>query len=130
MKDILLYLLLILSPTYSFANSMYPLESPRQEAQFDHLLRDLRCLVCQNQNLIDSNADLANDLRDEVYHLVKENKSDTEITQYLTARYGDFILFNPPVKSVTAFLWFGPTFFLVIGFIIFRRSCSRTKNHA
>jgi len=110
------------------ANTLYPLETPKQEAQFNHLLRELRCLVCQNQDLADSNAGLAKDLRDEVYHLVKIGKSDKEITEFLTARYGDFILFNPPLKAVTAVLWFGPAFFLILGLIIFGRTCLRRRH--
>ncbi|WP_242602136.1 cytochrome c-type biogenesis protein [Legionella nagasakiensis] len=108
-----------------FASSLYPLPTPRQEAQFNHLLKELRCLVCQNQDLADSNAELAKDLRAEVYHLVKEGKTDGDITNYLTARYGDFILFKPPVKSVTAFLWFGPLLFMVLGMWIFWRTCMK-----
>lgn len=114
----------------SLANSMYPLETPAQEAQFNHLLKELRCLVCQNQDLADSNAGLAKDLRQQVYELVKDRKSDTEIIQYLTDRYGDFILFNPPVKSITLLLWFGPLAFLIIGLLIFWRSCLRGETHA
>ncbi len=109
------------------ANSVYPLDSARKEAQFNHLLKDLRCLVCQNQDLADSNADLAKDLRNQVYQLVKEGKSDSEITDYLTARYGDFILFKPPVKTVTYLLWFGPVLFLLLGFLIFWRTCFASK---
>lgn len=107
------------------ANTLYPLDTAKQEAQFNHLLRELRCLVCQNQDLADSSAGLAKDLRDEVYQLVKAGKSDKEITEFLTVRYGDFILFNPPLKGVTALLWFGPAFFLILGLIIFGRTCLR-----
>lgn len=109
----------------SFANTNYPLQNAKQEAQFNHLLRELRCLVCQNQDLADSNAGLANDLRDEVYELVKMGKSDSEITHYLTDRYGDFILFKPPVKMLTALLWFGPALFMAFGLFIFWRTCLR-----
>lgn len=116
---------IFLSTTPLLANSLYPLDSARQEAQFNHLLKDLRCLVCQNQDLADSNADLAKDLRAQVYRLVTEGKSDTEISDYMTSRYGDFILFKPPVKAVTYLLWFGPALFLVLGFIIFWRTCFR-----
>ena len=105
------------------ANTLYPLDSVKQEAQFSHLLRDLRCLVCQNQDLADSNASLAKDLRQEVYELVKQGQSDDEIIHYLTARYGDFILFKPPVKALTALLWFGPLFFLLLGLLIFWKTC-------
>lgn len=112
----------------SYGNTFYPLETPRQEAQFHHLLKELRCLVCQNQDLADSNAGLANDLRDEVYRLVRDGKSDNEIITYLTTRYGDFILFNPPVKALTALLWFGPALFLGLGLFIFWKT-SRRPSH-
>lgn len=116
-------LLLFLGSVSVWANSFYPLDSAKKEAQFNHLLKDLRCLVCQNQDLADSNADLAKDLRGQVYQLVKEGKTDTEISDYLTSRYGDFILFKPPVKAVTYLLWFGPALFLLLGFLIFWRTC-------
>ncbi|RUR15549.1 cytochrome c-type biogenesis protein CcmH [Legionella sp. km535] len=112
-----------------FANSVYPLDSARKEAQFNHLLKDLRCLVCQNQDLADSNAELAKDLRLQVYEMVKEGKSDSEITDYLTSRYGDFILFKPPVKAVTLLLWFGPFVFLLLGFLIFWRTCFKRRSY-
>lgn len=121
----MLFLLLLLIQTPAFSNTLYPLDTPKQDAQFSHLLRELRCLVCQNQDLADSNAGLAKDLRDEVYKLVKEGNSDDEIVHYLTARYGDFILFKPPVKAVTALLWFGPALFLFLGLLIFWLTCLR-----
>jgi cytochrome c-type biogenesis protein CcmH len=108
-----------------FSSAFYPLDNRKQEAQFNHLLRELRCLVCQNQDLSDSNVDLAKDLRAEVYRLVKDGKSDSEITGYLTARYGDFILFKPPLKWVTVLLWFGPALFIFLGLFIFWKSCLR-----
>ncbi|MCL5272920.1 MAG: cytochrome c-type biogenesis protein CcmH [Gammaproteobacteria bacterium] len=116
-------IVLFIMATSSFANSVYPLDSAKKEAQFNHLLKDLRCLVCQNQDLADSNAELAKDLRLQVYQLVKEGKSDSEMNDYLTSRYGDFILFKPPVKAVTLLLWFGPFLFLLLGFLIFWRTC-------
>ncbi len=121
-------LALLISPLAS-ANSSYPLETPKQEAQFNHLLKDLRCLVCQNQDLADSNAQLAKDLRQQVYQLVKDGKSDTEVRDYLTYRYGDFILFNPPVKTVTYLLWFGPFLFLFLGVIIFWKTCFKRRTY-
>ena len=122
---VIILLSLLLTQITGHTNTLYPLETSKQDAQFTHLLRELRCLVCQNQDLADSNAGLAKDLRDEVYTLVKEGKSDDEIVHYLTARYGDFILFKPPVKAVTALLWFGPALFLFVGLFIFWRSCLR-----
>jgi cytochrome c-type biogenesis protein CcmH len=79
------------------------------------LENELRCLVCQNQTLADSNAPLAEDLRREVRELATGGKSDDEIRAYLVARYGDFVLYNPPVKSTTYVLWFAPFLLLVSG---------------
>ncbi len=118
------YLLMLLALSLPFsgrATVVYPFDNPKQSAQFQGLLRELRCLVCQNQDLADSNAPLAKDLRDEVYRLVQNGQSDDEVVRYLTARYGDFILFKPPMKSVTALLWVAPVLFLSIGFILLWR---------
>ncbi|MDF1646331.1 MAG: cytochrome c-type biogenesis protein CcmH [Legionellaceae bacterium] len=112
---------ILMSLSNGYAEALYPLESAKQTAQFKGLLRELRCLVCQNQDLADSNAPLAKDLRDEVYRLVQTGKSDDEIIRYLTVRYGDFILFKPPVKSVTWILWGAPVFFLLLGLILLWR---------
>lgn len=94
------------------------MDPPATEAALDARLRrletELRCLVCQNQTLADSNADLADDLRREVRALAVAGKSDDEIRSYLVARYGDFVLYDPPVKPLTWLLWFGP-FALLIG---------------
>ena len=84
------------------------------DARLKKLETELRCLVCQNQTLADSNADLADDLRREVRELALSGKSDEEIKSYLVARYGDFVLYNPPVKAVTWLLWFGP-FVMLLG---------------
>lgn len=126
MKKLLIFIVFIGLNSLSWqanANTLYPLPSKKQEAQFQYLLKELRCLVCQNQDLADSNASLAQDLRNQVYGMVKHGDSDTEIIQYLTSRYGDFILFNPPVKGVTALLWYGPALFLLLGLFIFWRTC-------
>ena len=109
------------------APDIYPLDSKAQIAQFQHMLESLRCLVCQNQNLADSHAPLAKDLKFKVYELVRDGRSDDEIMKYMTDRYGDFVLFNPPVKWITYFLWFGPILFIFIGFVIFLRSCNRRE---
>lgn len=119
------FFVLFLLSFFSCANSVYPFDSKKKEAQFNHLLTELRCLVCQNQDLADSHADLAKDLRAQVYDLVQQGQTDSEISQYLTARYGDYILFKPPVKGVTLLLWFGPALFLMLGMIIFWRTCFR-----
>ena len=88
------------------------------EARLKALSEELRCLVCQNQTLADSTAPLAEDLRREVRELAYQGKSDAEIKQYLVARYGDFVLYKPPVKPTTWLLWFGPFAFLLGGALI------------
>jgi len=85
------------------------------DARLKALENELRCLVCQNQTLADSNAPLAEDLRKEVRDLATGGKSDDEIRAYLVARYGDFVLYKPPVKSTTYVLWFGPFLLLATG---------------
>jgi cytochrome c-type biogenesis protein CcmH len=79
------------------------------------LTEQLRCLVCQNETLADSRADLAQDLRREIREQINAGKSDQEIITFLTARYGDFVLYNPPVKMTTYLLWFGPFILLIAG---------------
>jgi cytochrome c-type biogenesis protein CcmH len=83
------------------------------------LEKELRCLVCQNQTLADSNADLAKDLRDQVVEQVSQGKSDDEVKAYLVARYGDFVLYRPPFKVITLGLWVGPFALLIVGGVIF-----------
>lgn len=124
----LLVLVLLPLPWLHAGNVIYPLPTEKQEAQFKHLLTELRCLVCQNQDLADSNAGLALDLRAKVYNMVKEGRSDQEIVSYLTARYGDFILFKPPLKSITVLLWIAPFLFLGFGLAIFWHKFKADKN--
>jgi cytochrome c-type biogenesis protein CcmH len=97
----------------TFAHAQLAADDPLRE-RLRRLETDLRCLVCQNQTLADSNADLANDLRREVRLLADAGKSDDEIRDYLVARYGDFVLYKPPMKPITWLLWFGP-FVLLAG---------------
>jgi cytochrome c-type biogenesis protein CcmH len=118
-----LYLLLLLSMSYpAVAQQARPMaEDPVLEERLMNLSRELRCLVCQNETLADSRADLAVDLRNEIREQMKAGKTDQEIIAFLTARYGDFVLYRPPVKTTTYFLWFGP-FVLLLGglFLLFR----------
>lgn len=107
----------------------YQFLNANQETQFHHLIGELRCLVCQNQSLADSNAPLAKDLRNTVYQQILEGKSDSEIKQYLVQRYGDYVLFKPPMTHATYILWFGPFSFLVLAFIILFRNIKQ-KNQA
>jgi cytochrome c-type biogenesis protein CcmH len=89
--------------------------TPAQEAQYRALLPELRCLVCQNESLAESQASLADDLRYEVRGLVAKGESDAEVKKYLTDRYGDFVLYKPPLAARTVILWFGPFVLLVVG---------------
>ncbi len=102
--------------TTSFAQDQVS-DSPAVEARLKKLSTELRCLVCQNSTLADSDAPLAQDLRNEIRKLIEGGKTDEEVVAYLVARYGDFVTFRPPVNAATALLWFGPFLMLVIGLI-------------
>jgi cytochrome c-type biogenesis protein CcmH len=90
-------------------------EDPVMEKRLIHISEELRCLVCQNESLASSRAELANDLREEVRKLIRADKSDTQIKEYLVSRYGDFVLYRPEVKPLTWVLWFGPFLLLFLG---------------
>jgi cytochrome c-type biogenesis protein CcmH len=94
---------------------------PVLEARVMKLSKELRCLVCQNETLADSRADLADDLRGQIREQMKAGKSDKEIINYLTDRYGKFILYNPPVDPTTYLLWFGPFVLLLAGLAVLFR---------
>src|ERR1043166_4552523 len=110
-----LLMVLLLLPSLAAAGEAAPLaENPQAEARLKALAVELRCLVCQNQTLADSNAPLAEDLRREVREMIAKNMSDKEIIDFLVTRYGDFVLYRPPLKTTTTLLWVGP-FLLLIG---------------
>jgi cytochrome c-type biogenesis protein CcmH len=112
----LLILLLCLMPVYAFAGEAKDIaEDPVVEKRMVALAENLRCLVCQNESLASSHAELAEDLRKEVREMIRKGMDDKQITAYLVARYGDFVLYKPPVKSYTLLLWFGPFALLVLG---------------
>jgi len=92
-------------------------EDAQQQQRYQGLLDELRCLVCQNQTLADSHAPLAQDLRNEVYKMVAEGESNEAIIDFLVERYGDFVLFRPPVKGATILLWYGPFILLFIAIL-------------
>lgn len=95
---------------------IYEFENLQQEQQFKELGNTLRCPKCQNNTIADSNAELAVDLRQKVYEMTKEGKSKQEIVDYMIARYGNFVTYNPPFTMATSILWLGPIFVLVFGF--------------
>lgn len=92
-----------------------PFKDRAEETRFQDLTKQLRCLVCQNESLNDSSAPLAADLRRDVFEQMRTGKSDDEIKQWLTARYSDFVLYDPPLSGATWLLWFGPVLILLIG---------------
>ena len=100
-------------------------ESQLQEDRFKQLTLELRCLVCQNQNLADSDAQLAHDLRAEVHEMLVAGKSDDEIKQFMVERYGDFVLYRPPVQKNTYLLWLAPMVLLLIGAVVLRSSIKK-----
>ena len=92
--------------------------SPEHEERYHALIDELRCLVCQNQTIADSNADLASDLRREVYRMVEEGQSAEEIAGFMVARYGDFVLYRPPLQGGTVLLWAGPFLLVALGLAV------------
>lgn len=100
-------------------------ENQAQQDRFDKLTRELRCTVCQNQNLADSDAQLAHDLKRQVHEMLLAGKTDAEIKQYMVDRYGDFVLYRPPVQQNTYLLWIAPIILLLIGAWILRASIGK-----
>ena len=115
MKHFLLLVIfgLWIAPTQA-AIEAYQFDSPEMEADYNQLIDELRCLVCQNQNLSGSDADLARDLRRETYQMLQQGKSQQQVVDFMVARYGDFVLYRPQFKSSTYLLWLGPFLLLVL----------------
>ncbi|MFZ5556728.1 MAG: cytochrome c-type biogenesis protein [Pseudomonadota bacterium] len=107
-----------ISPAALAAEAQPVAEDPALERRLQVLAKELRCLVCQNESLADSQAELANDLRREVRDLMRSGKTDAEVKQYLVARYGDFVLYRPPVKGSTYLLWVGPFVLLAVALAV------------
>ena len=111
-----LLVIILLIPSLAAAEEARPLaDNPQVEARLKTLAVELRCLVCQNQTLADSNAPLAEDLRREVREMIAKDMSDREIIDFLVQRYGDFVLYRPPWKASTTLLWLGPFLLLIAG---------------
>ena len=132
MRRILLLLLALswIVPAHA-AIEAYEFDTPQQEEAFKELTFELRCLVCQNQNIADSNADLAKDLRTEIHKMLSEGSDKKQVVNFMVERYGDFVLYRPPVNTSTALLWFGPFIIGVIGlFLLIRFIRSRATKPA
>jgi len=113
-----LLLTLCLLGSASAAIDAYEFKSEAERERYRTLVEELRCPKCQNQNIADSNAPIAMDLRREIYRMLEEGQSNEQIVDYLVARYGDFVLYKPPVNAKTLVLWYGPIVLLVIGFAV------------
>lgn len=126
MKHLFLVTILVLASGLALGKEATPMaEDPALEARVQRLSEDLRCLVCQNESLAGSQAELANDLRREIRDMMRSGKSDQEIIDFLVRRYGDFVLYRPPVKSTTYLLWFGPFLLLAAGLGVLLYSLKR-----
>lgn len=112
-------LVLVLVPLLALGSAIepYPFESELQEKRFRALAEELRCTVCQNQSLADSDAPLARDLREELFGMLQNGRSDQEIRNFMVERYGNYVLYRPPVAGHTLLLWGGPIVLLIIGLV-------------
>lgn len=129
----ILVLILLASAKTLAAIDPYEFDNDTQRERYQHFIEDLRCPKCQNQNLAGSDAPIATDLRHELQRLLKEGKSDSEITEYMVSRYGEFILYEPPFDKKTAVLWLAPIVFFLIGVAVLiniarRRATSETSS--
>jgi cytochrome c-type biogenesis protein CcmH len=124
-----LFALCLLSATAGLAADAVPTEmDPVKAARAVKLAEKLRCLVCQNQTIADSNAELANDLRGQIREQIAAGRSDDEILSYMVARYGDFVLYQPPFKATTVLLWLGPAVLVLIGLFLLLRNVRRRQH--
>lgn len=125
MKHFLLMAALLCTTGGSAAATDAESLAPEAQGRYQRLVNELRCLVCQNQSIAESNAPLAVDLREQVARQLAEGRSDGEIRNYLTARYGDFVLYKPPLRARTLLLWAGPALLLGLGLAIAWRQTRR-----
>ena len=132
MKIIILAVLLMAGSLAFATEDSYEFDTPEQRQLFLSLTEELRCPMCQNQNIADSDAMIAHDMRRKVYSLVRQGKSQDEVIAYMKSRYGDFISYKPPVTPVTLWLWLAPVLFAVGAFfvVIFRRKSSPPEDMA
>ncbi len=118
-----LFLLLLFLTTVNAEITGFPFKNEKEEQRFRELSSELRCLVCQNQSLADSNAGLAQDLRSELYQQVVGGNSNNQIINFMTKRYGDFILYKPRLSTETLLLWIAPIILFIVGFFCLIRFC-------
>lgn len=124
-------LLLAMAPLLAWSGDAVPTaQDPVEERRAVKLSGELRCLVCQNQSIAESNAELAVDLRRQIHEQIKAGRSDSEIVDFMVQRYGDFVLYRPPWKLTTVLLWLGPLLLLLIGAGVLARHLRDRRRHA
>ena len=128
-RDWLFVLILVLAfGRFAWAGEAVPAAAdPALEARVNALATELRCLVCQNQTLADSNAPLAVDLRNQIREKMQQGASERDVVDFMVARYGDFVLYRPPLKATTVLLWAGPLLLLIAGIAILYRRLARRR---
>ncbi|MCQ8104695.1 cytochrome c-type biogenesis protein CcmH [Methylomonas sp. SURF-2] len=117
MNKVIILILCLLALPATAVVEYHPFDDPAREQAYQTLISELRCLVCQNQTIADSNADLAKDLRQQVYDMLQQGKSQQDVVDFMTQRYGDFVMYRPAFGIKTALLWLGPIVFLLIGIV-------------
>ena len=122
---LLLLLTLLFSSNGKAAIDTFEFDNAQQEKTFHELTKLLRCPKCQNQNIADSNAELAKDLRNKTYELVRKGQSKDQVVDYMVARFGNFVRYDPPVTPATIFLWLGPLLFIIFGLLILIRQVKK-----
>jgi cytochrome c-type biogenesis protein CcmH len=122
-------LLILFAPAHgSLAKEAAPAaDNPAIEQRMSEIASELRCLVCQNQTILESNAPLAVDLRNDIREQLKQGRSAREIMDYMVARYGDFVLYRPPLKATTLLLWWGPLLLVLTGLVVMFRKIARRR---
>jgi len=121
MRSALLGLALLSAATVWSADPLEGFEDPELNARYQTMIREVRCVQCQNTSIAGSSVELAADLRRQIHRMIEEGRSDAEITDYLVTRYGDFIMYRPPLKPSTWVLWGGPVAMLALGLLVFVR---------
>jgi cytochrome c-type biogenesis protein CcmH len=126
-RNLILLCLLVFSlpPLQASTLAEYTFDDPEKHDEFRDVIEQMRCLVCQNESLAGSNADLAVDLRNEIYEMMKQGQSQDEVVKFMVARYGDFVLYDPPLKPTTYPIWFGPLIIFIVGALVLVRILKR-----
>ncbi|MGD8932486.1 MAG: cytochrome c-type biogenesis protein CcmH [Chromatiales bacterium] len=124
---VLLFFVITAGQLHAATLAEYKFNDPGKEEDFRALIGEMRCLVCQNESLAGSNADLAVDLRNEIYAMMKAGQSKADVIDFMVQRYGDFVLYSPPVKPTTYPIWFGPLLLFLLGAYLLMRALKKKR---